>query len=199
MDSKFRNVLNLALHPSTGEGEAQAALNRARAMVSKTGFDSLVGASPSPVVRDKIVYRDKEKVVYKDKLVYRDRPSWTTKITMSIKVRARWQFSMIERLFVDAPIVGVEVFLQSCESQTGTIDSGVVIKILVCGTKTSVEKYDNMIDGYIDQMNKRDREINKSATNSMTIKPVSKNKIVDYILYAGIAVGFLVGQLFARL
>ena len=196
MDSKFRSVLNLALHPSTGEGEAQAALNRARVMVAKTGFDSLVGAAPSPIVKDKIVYRDKEKVVYKDKLVYRDRPSWTTKISMSVKVRARWQFSMIERMLVDAPIAGVEVFLQSCESQTGTIDSGVVIKVLVCGTKLSVEKYDNMITDYIDQTNKRDREIGRStAANSMTINPVSKKKTFARV-FIGSMIGFLVGVLF---
>ena len=190
MDVRLRSVLNLALHPSTGEGEAQAALNRARSMVAKSGFDNLFGKELTPVVKEKIVYRD--------------RPNWTTKGKITVKVSSRWQFSMIERLLVDAPIAGVEVFLESCESQNKTIDSGATITIIVCGTKNSVKKYDDMITEYIEQANSRND--NSAATNSMIINPVAKKKILDYIswsgdyiIYVGLALGFLIGQLFARL
>lgn len=194
MDTRFRSILNLALHPSTGNGEAQAALDRARSMVAKNGFDNLAGAVPQPVVKEKIVYRDKEKeVVYQYRYV--DRPSWTTTSIMTIKTNSRWQFSVIERAFIDAPKIGVEVFLESCEARNKTIDSGAIIKIRVCGTKSTVAIYDNLITKYVDQMNRRDKEAGKSPNNVMKLDPTEikkSNKAISFIF-----IGFFIGQMLA--
>ena len=68
MDQKFRSILNLALHPSTKEGEAAAALNRARALVAKSDLDTLLGKANEVVYKDRVVHR--KKIVYKDRFIY---------------------------------------------------------------------------------------------------------------------------------
>jgi hypothetical protein len=42
MDSKFRKILSLALHPNTKDGELSSAIDAARAMVAARGFDALL-------------------------------------------------------------------------------------------------------------------------------------------------------------
>lgn len=193
MDTRFRSILNLALHPSTGNGEAQAALDRARSMVAKNGFDNLVGAAPQPVIKEKIVYRDKEKeVVYQYRYV--DRPSWTRTSVMTIKTNSRWQFSLLERIFLDAPKIGVEVFLESCEPRNKTIDSGAIIKIRICGTKNTVEQYDDLITSYIDQMNRRDKEAGRLSNSTTKLTPI-EIKRPNKAAIGLILIGFLIGQL----
>lgn len=51
MNARFRQILNLALRPETGEGEAAAALAAARRMVVKEGIDTML--SLETVVKEK--------------------------------------------------------------------------------------------------------------------------------------------------
>lgn len=57
MDPKLKHILQLALHPQTGQGEAVAALEAARRIISKQGMPTL-WQTPT-TVQEKIVYRER--------------------------------------------------------------------------------------------------------------------------------------------
>ena len=150
MDSKLKQILELALRPETGDGESAAALAAARRLVAKQGMDLL--SAPVP-----------EQVVYRDKVIYR-KPNHSHTIELTLKFPATFHHAMIERIFLDAASLGCAIELISCNTQTSAILSGTVIKFKVLGTKTAVDAYDSNMDSYMDQMNRKARGQAGAAT-----------------------------------
>jgi hypothetical protein len=145
MDDRFRSILNLALHPSTGEGERQAALNRARAMVSKQGFDALVGAAPAA--------QPKTQTVTKTEVRYRNIPEGSWKIETELLCTSQWMHSLLERVFKDAQTVGVDVELVSCAELDGR-SGGMRLGICARGSKERVDRYAGILKQHMAFMRK---------------------------------------------
>jgi hypothetical protein len=169
MDTKLRQILELALRPETGDGESSAALAAARRLVAKQGMD-LLGA-PTP-----------ERVVYREKVVFRN-PLHTFKMTFTLKIPAMFNHTMIERIFLDAEHVGCEIQLVKCKTQGEAILSGTVIEFRVLGTKDAVKRYESMIDSYIDEMNRR--QGTTRHTNAPQPQPAEKPKSWFSKLFGG--------------
>jgi hypothetical protein len=139
MDTKLRQILELALRPETGEGESSAALAAARRIVAKQGMDLLGSAAP-------------ERVVYRDKVVYR-KPYHSHTLELTLRFPATFHHAMIERIFQDAQELSCDIQLLSCQSLNEAILSGTVIKFKVLGSKSAVDAFNRNMDNYIDQMN----------------------------------------------
>lgn len=140
MDTKLRQILELALRSDTGEGESVAALNAARRLVSKHGME-LLGAQAA------------ERVVYRDKEIYRNKPH-DYSATYVLTIPAKYHHSMMERIFLDAQELNCEVRLISCapKAQDKDILSGTTMEFKVMGMKAHVVKYGGMLKAYVDQM-----------------------------------------------
>ena len=142
MDERFRNILNLALHPSTGEGEAQAALNRARAMVARGDLDQLLGGNNVTV---------QERVVVRDRVVYSN-PKYTHVLEQKYTIPQRWMHSFLERLFGDSPRYDCMVEMISCKGQTSKSDSGMKLEVRIHGSREDIRRFDREIDRWFTVM-----------------------------------------------
>lgn len=158
MDTKLRQILELALRPETGEGESAAALAAARRLVSKQGMHLLGDAAA-------------ERVVYRDKVEYR-KPNHSHTLELTIRFPATFHHAMIERIFQDAQELACDIQLISCKSITQAVLSGTVIKFKVMGSQTAVTAYNSNMDNYMDQMNRTARV----KSNTTPPKSVSKPK-----------------------
>lgn len=147
MEPRLKQILTLALRPDTGEGESAAALSAARRIVKREGMDSLW----QPGV-EKVVYRDREKVITREKVVYRD-AHHDTYHDVSLTVRARYLHSMIERMFADAQKLGCEIQITSCTPQEGDLLKHTVIKFTVKGTRSAVTKHYDCLNSHVKWMN----------------------------------------------
>jgi hypothetical protein len=141
MDTKLRNILELALRPDTGDGESSAALAAARRLVSKHGMD-LLGA-PAP-----------ERVVYRDKIVYRTK-AHDHSATYTLTIPSSYYHSMMERIFLDAQELNCEVHLISCTPKDNDILSGTTMKFKVMGAKANVVKYGGLLESYVGQIRQK--------------------------------------------
>ena len=141
MDTKLRNILELALRPDTGDGESSAALAAARRLVAKHGIE-LLGAQAQ------------EQVVYRDKVIYR-KPNHSHSMELTLQFPATFHHAMIERIFLDAASLGCAIELISCNTQTEAIMSGTVIKFKVMGTQAGVDTYKGNMNSYVDQMKRK--------------------------------------------
>lgn len=167
MDTKLKHILTLALHPSTNDGEAAAALNRARAIVSKTNVENLFDSGSTPPVKPKTIYRD----------VFVFTASGGNHETYRIKVARRWQHSLIEVLFRDGRKNKVDVELLEFE----LIDDGrAMVKIRVHGKSGDIAKYSSIIDGYIIQMNKRNKSEGELFNDSVKTKDSTIKKVFSW-------------------
>lgn len=138
MDNRLRNILSLALHPSTGEGEAQAALNRARSMVAKGDLQALLGGSSE----------SRERVVIQDRVVYRN-PNFTHDMHTKFTIPQRWMHTFLERMFGDAAHYGCMVEMMSCKGQANSSTSGMVLEVTIHGTRDSLKRFDREIDRWM--------------------------------------------------
>ena len=159
MDAKLKSILNLALHPSTNEGEAAAALNRARALASKYGLETLLEedtktSAPSPT-RTQTVYRN---------------PNHTHSLTLNMKVLPRWQHNFIERLFKDCAYFECSVEMISCRSQTKLETGGLDMQVKLHGTADSIKKFNQEIDNWFAEMSSKTSRPQKPAA-SQTQRP----------------------------
>ena len=160
MDQKLEKILRLALHPGTGAGEAQAALNRARVMVDGQDLDKILGSatkSPQP------------KTEYRDRVIYRDFHH-THRQRSTYKIADRWHHSFIERLFGDASNSGCRVEMVSCTTEEKSMDSRTVLTVDILGTEYSLYRFDRVIDGWFTEMNSK--KTHTAAPNpEPTVKP----------------------------
>ena len=159
MDTKLRQILELALRADTGDGESSAALAAARRLIAKHGMD-LLGA---PVT---------ERVVYRDKVVYR-KPHHSHTSELTLQFPATFHHTMIERIFLDADALGCDIQLISCDTQTKAIMSGTVIKFKVMGSQAAVDAYNGNMNSYVDQMK---RKTGYSGPQSSTPEPQTRSK-----------------------
>jgi hypothetical protein len=149
MEPRLKQILTLALRPDTGEGESAAALSAARRIVKREGMDSVWQPGT-----EKVVYRDREKIVLKEKVVYVYRDaSHDTSHDVSLTVRARYLHSMIEHMFADAQKLGCEIQITSCTPQDGDVLKATVIKFTVRGTSSAVTSHYDSLQGYVKWMN----------------------------------------------
>jgi len=140
MDTKLRQILELALRPDTGDGESSAALAAARRLVSKHGMDLL--RAPAP-----------ERVVYRDKIVYRNK-AHDHSVTYTLTIPAKYHHSMMERIFLDAQGLNCDVYLISCTTKDKAILSGTTMEFKVMGAKANLVKYGGLLESYVGQMRK---------------------------------------------
>lgn len=147
MEPRLKQILTLALRPDTGEGESAAALSAARRIVKREGMDSLWQPGA-----EKVVYRDREKVITREKVVYRN-ARHDTSHDVSLTVRARYLHSMIEHMFADAQKLGCEIQITSCRPQDGDLLKQTVIKFTVRGTRSAVTRHYDSLQGYVKWMN----------------------------------------------
>lgn len=136
MDTKLRQILELALRSDTGEGESVAALNAARRLISKHGMDLLGAQAP-------------ERVVYRDRVVSKSSSAHAHSTVWRLTLPAAYTHTMIERVFLDAPTMGVEIELIKCEPQNKAILSGTMLEFKVKGTPGTVRAYSDLIQKYI--------------------------------------------------
>jgi len=166
MDVKLRQILELALRPETGDGESSAALAAARRLVAKHGMELLSAEGP-------------ERVVYRDRVVYR-KPNHSHSLELKLMIPATFHHAMMERIFLDAASLGCAIELISCGTQTEAILSGTVIKFKVMGTKAAVDAYNRTLDGYVDQMNRKQGRTPHSQDTTHrgrdTVHPKPKSK-----------------------
>lgn len=167
MDDKFRSILNLALHPNTNEGEASAALNRARAMVQKTGFDALVGAAPTPV--------PSVKTVVEERIVYRYRPRFNSSRKITIRIPAEYQCAMLERIFVDAPSWYCDAHMTKCTGVDNQIGRGMILEFILNGERYDLDQFEDAIDSYVTQM-----RLKSSIAQKQRYRPFLK-RMVDRV------------------
>lgn len=171
MDSKLKQILELALRPETGDGESAAALSAARRLVSKHGL-GLLGAESS------------ERVVYRDRVIYRN-PVHSHTLELTLKFPATFHHSMIERIFTDAAKLGCDIQLLSCKTQAEAVMSGTVIKIKVLGSKSALQAYNSNIDSYIDQIN------NRAGSRRATPNPKGNNSKCESLHEEGSSSGLM--------
>ena len=148
MDEKLQKILRLALHPATGENEAQAALNRARAMVGTEDLDKILG-STAPTV----------KTEYRDRVIYRD-GYYPYSQRSTYRIAPRWQHSFTERLFRDAGKWGCKVEMISCTTEGESLGSRTVLTVNILGDEHNLDRFDSVIAGWFTEMN----GVNKPAT-----------------------------------
>lgn len=146
MDDKFRKVLERAFHPTTGDGEAQAAFHAARRMAASDGLNKLLGASTTPQVRE----------VVRERVVYRE-PRYTNSVTWTFKISARWQHSFMEHIWQDAEELGLKIDIVHCRCRDKTIDSGLDLKVKVWGGPNGLTAWDRRVDGYLAEMNSKNK------------------------------------------
>jgi hypothetical protein len=146
MDDKFRKVLERAFHPTTGDGEAQAAFYAARRMAASDGLNKLLGASATPQVRE----------VVRERVVYRE-PRYTDSVVVTFKISARWQHSFMERIWQDAEKFGLKIEIRHCRCRNKTVDSGLDLKIEVFGGPNGIRAWDRNVDSYLAEMNSKNK------------------------------------------
>jgi hypothetical protein len=142
MDDRFRKVLERAFHPSTGDGEAQAAFHAARRMAASDGLTKLLGGQAAPQIQERVVYRE---------------PRYSDSLVVNLKISARWQHSFIEHVWRDAQNLGLKIEIRHCRCRDKTIDSGLDLKIEVFGGPNGLAAWNRKVDSYIDHMNKNTR------------------------------------------
>jgi hypothetical protein len=165
MDDRFRSILALALHPGTGEGEAAAALNRARAMAAKQGLDALLGAASQSQTR----VETRERVVYRS-------PNHTHTRRASYRILPRWRYSFLERLFLDASHYGCTVEMVSCDGETNSTDSRMVLVVNILGTVDGLNRFDTEIDHWFAQMNGQRTETQRQQEPPRNTSPPPHKK-----------------------
>jgi hypothetical protein len=163
MDTKLRSILAIALRPETTEGEAAAAMAAARRMVAKSGFDTLVGADGA------------ERIVHRDRVVYRRASNGNCSKTMTITISPTYQFSMIERISMDAVELGLDVEVISCKGVDNSVHNGMVIKINVIGKEGNIEWYTNRMHGYINHA-RAENDQRAQAKESYKPKPAPRSR-----------------------
>lgn len=152
MDAKLHKLLMMALRSDTNSNEAQAAFIAARRFSLDKDVDKLLD---SGVATERVVYRTHNQNDYYNEF--------------TLHIPSKFQFSMIERVFIDGVQLKVHVQMIKCEGQSGYSDKGALLVIGVSGTKNNVNKYSIMLDGYIDQ-------INDSTSTKKTSTPPIKTK-----------------------
>lgn len=166
MDDKFRKVLERAFHPTTGDGEAQAAFHAARRMAASDGLNKLMGASATPQVREVV------------RVVYRE-PHYTDNMVINFKISARWQHSFMQHIWQDAEKLGLKIEIRHCRCRDKTIDSGLDLKLEVFGEPNALRAWDRKADSYIDHMNKNARPKPNTGVSSedLAAKPTFWTKL----------------------
>jgi hypothetical protein len=136
MDAKLRNILELALDPRTGEGERVAALNAARRLAQRVGVQELLAAPPQAAVKSSSSVHER-----------------STEI--SITVPAAFVHTMMERVFQEATELGVIVELIKFNTIDGKLLNSSRIQIRAQGSNNQVDKYFELIEGYVNQVRKQ--------------------------------------------
>lgn len=146
MDDKFRKILERALHPTTPEGEWDSAFRAARRMAGASSFDKLLGAA-QPQVRE----------VVRERVVYRE-PRYTHSLEATFKISARWQHSFMERIWKDAQSAGLKIEIIHLRCREKTINSGLDMRLKVHGGPNGLAWWDRQVDGYLKEMNSKNRQ-----------------------------------------
>lgn len=162
MSNKLKQILSLALHPNTSEGESSAAFSAARRLIAKHGIEAL----------DSIY---SEKVVHQEKVKYR-KPNHTHKVSFTIEIPAIYHHNIIEHIFKDAEELQCDVSLISCKPKNQTVISGTVISFVIMGSKQAVAAYSQIISIYIDHINQKR---NKTPSDSQPKNTDSQPKNTD--------------------
>jgi len=121
VDSKFKNILTLALRPETSEGESIAALMAARRMVETQGLDAMLGSN-SPVKQHEATYK------------------------LKYTIPALYQHGWMETILKQSTRCGVEFELDALNIVDGLLTGSMVIEFTVAGTTDAVNEYVLNID-----------------------------------------------------
>lgn len=157
MESRLKQILTLALRPDTGEGESAAALSAARRIVKREGMDSLWQPGA-----EKVVYRDREKIIVQEKVVYRD-ARHETSYDVTMGVSAPYLHNMLEKIFQGALKLGCQIQITSCKAHEDNLLSRTELKFTVRGTHSAVQAHYQTLESYLRWIRDRDSTIGKDA------------------------------------
>ena len=163
MDDKFRKILERALHPSTHEGEWDSAFRAARRMAGASSLEKLLGASPQPQIRE----------VVKERVVYRE-PRYTHSTEVTFKISARWQHSFMEMIWKDAQSAGLKIEILHLRCRDKTVNSGLDLRVKIHGGPSGLAWWDRQVDGYLLEMNSKNKSSNKPLGPDVTGETVPK-------------------------
>jgi hypothetical protein len=159
LDAKLEKLLMMALRSDTNDHEADAAFRAARRMSKGQDVHKMLSSGVTTVV---------------EKVVYRTAALGNHKRQFEISVPASFQFSMLERVFLDGAQHSVDVHMISCGSQNNSINSGLKLVVEVVGDKSNVDDYSIMLDGYIDQVKDKVRGHSPPRSNKDSEKHSAK-------------------------
>lgn len=160
MNDRFRQILSLALHPETGEGEAAAALAAARRLVAKEGLDKVMAAEASP--KERIVYRD----VYRTEA--NTSPYSQYKVNGDLKMRATSVHGILEVAFKCARNRNVVLMINSATTTNKLVTGSTLINLDVYGNEKNVKAWFDDIRDVIEQNNKNTTDTNNNTNNNTT-------------------------------
>ncbi len=163
MDDKFRKILERALHPTTPEGEWDSAFRAARRMAGASSLDKLLAASSQPQVREVI----KERVVYRE-------PRYTHSTEVTFKISARWQHSFMEMIWKDAQTAGLKIEILHLRCRDKSVNSGLDLRVKIHGGPSGLAWWDRQVDGYLLEMNSKNKSSNKPLGPDVTGETVPK-------------------------
>jgi hypothetical protein len=146
MDEKFRKILERALHPSTHEGEWDSAFRAARRMAGANSLEKLLGAPVQPQTRE----------VVRERVVYRE-PRYTHHMDVTLKISARWQHSFMEMIWKDAQSAGLKIEVIHLRTREKTLNSGLDLRVKIHGGPNGLKWWDSRVDGYLKEMNSKNR------------------------------------------
>lgn len=160
MNARFRQILNLALRPETGEGEAAAALAAARRMVVKEGIDTMLSLET--------VVKEKERIVYRD--VYRDSskldPYSQSKLSVDLKVSAVHLHATLETAFNGARVHKLILVIISATTVNKTIHGETHIKLDVYGQTKNANEWIAFMKRVIAHNNSKKTQHNSSTNKT---------------------------------
>jgi len=182
MDNRLKSILNIALRPETGDGESMAALNAAKRIISASNINlgELIERALSPSVppKEKIVYRDVEKVVYRDRYVYKDRPQFSSKTRLGIAIPQKYLHDFIKSIVNEALKKQVSIEIIDCYPEATRSGNGPIVEVLA--NAMIIEMWcvgaESSVKSYVENMRKYTKEVNQGLHSSP--KPKA-NKWID--------------------
>jgi hypothetical protein len=162
MDTRLRQILELALRPETGEGESAAALAAARRLVAKQGLTSLLG-------------KTSERVVYRDRTSAPSSSSEKTK-NYNLTIPASFAHAMIERVLQDSHSLNLNFKLNSLNTKDNKLLSSTLMEYTVSGSAANIKQFDKVIDNYIEQINNKIKNDNSYTSSNTTSTPKQPSK-----------------------
>lgn len=149
MDAKLRKVLELALHPNTGEAESQAALRAARKLTQDADLNQLLQASSA------------------HSNLHKPTHSMPVKLT----VPATYMHNMIERLFEDAHALSVTVRITSCRAPNRNPGKGMILEFIMEGSSINLNRMGDQIRRHVAYMQNNSKQKTTSTDSQPETTP----------------------------